>query len=202
MYIIPLFTSDSTADAGDDFTQPVADNIRFRRGARFPRPRPGETSKQIRIPIIHDNIDELDETIVIELTRGTNNYRIDPFGNQATGTITDHASDIAMVSVEDAAGLEGDTGNSNIPVTVRLNIPSSRDIMVDWATSVSPSGTNLATAVDDFVVETSSTPAEIAAGQLTGTFNVQVVGDTDPAGAESDETFTVTISDANQWSSN
>ena len=210
-YVYFNIHSDSTAEMGEDYTQPyfidsngddvlLEDSIRFRRGARFPRPRPGETSKQIRIPIIHDNYDELDETIVIELIRATNNYNPGVFDSRATGTITDHASDIAMVSVEDAAGLEGDSGNSNIPVTVRLNIPSSQTIMVDWATSVSPSGTNLATAVDDFVVEDKNSnnysPAEIAAGQLTGTFNVQVVGDTDPAGTEPDETFTVTISDA------
>ena len=207
-YVYFNIHSDSTAVLGKDYMQPVAeedhsivlgDSIRFRRGARFPRPRPGETRKQIRIPIIHDNFDELDETIVIELTRGTNNYNPGVFDSRATGTITDHASDIAMVSVEDAAGLEGDSGNSNIPVTVRLNIPSSQTIMVDWATSVSPSGSNLA-AANDFVVEDKNSnnysPAEIAAGQLTGTFNVQVVGDTDPAGPEPDETFTVTISDA------
>ena len=59
----------------------------------FPRPRgtPAEITKQIRIPLIHDNYDEVDEIIVIELTSATNNYRIDNFGSRATGTITDHA---------------------------------------------------------------------------------------------------------------
>ena len=150
----------------------------FRRSSRFPPPRgtPAEITKQIRIPLIHDNYDETDETIVIELTSATNNYRIDTFGSRATGTITDHASDIVMVSVEDAAGLEGDSGNNDIPVTLSLSIPSTRDIAVDWATSVATGGTNDATA-DDFVVATSTTPAIITAGQLTGTFNVQSQGD-------------------------
>ena len=104
----------------------------FRRPSRFPPPRgtPAEVTKQIRIPLIHDNYDETDETIVIELTSATNNFSIDIFGNRATGTINDHANDIAMVSVEDAAGLEGDSGNNNIPVTLKLNIPSTRDIAV------------------------------------------------------------------------
>ena len=36
------------------------------------------------------------------------------------GTITDHADDVAMVSVEDAAGLEGGAGdNIQIPVTAQ-----------------------------------------------------------------------------------
>ena len=188
--------SDSTAVAGEDFTQPALNYITFRRGSRFPIRRPGELTKQIRIPIIHDNYDELDgETVVIELTRATNNYSIDSFENRAMGTITDHADDVAMVSVLDTAGLEGDTGNKDVPVTISLNIPSTRNIEVDWATSVSPSGTNLA-AADDFLVESSSTPAVITAGQLTGTFDVEFIGDTDPTVAESDETFTVTISGA------
>ena len=66
-------------------------------------------------------------------------------------------NDVVMVSVEDAAGLEGHSGNNDIPgVTISLNIPSSRDIAVDWTTSVATGGTNDATA-DDFVVATSTT---------------------------------------------
>ena len=147
--------SDSTAVAGEDFTQPALNYVTFQRGSRFPVRRPGEITKQIRIPLIHDNYDESDETIVIELTRANNNYNIDTFGNRAIGTITDHANDVVIVSVEDAAGLEGQRGNNNIPVTLRLNIPSSRDIEVDWVTSIATGGTNNA-AADDFVVESSS----------------------------------------------
>ena len=122
--------SDTTATAGDDYTQPSLDYITFRRGSTFgPFARPAETTKQIRIPIIHDNYDELDgETIVIELTRATNNYIIDSFENRAMGTITDHADDVAMVSVLDTAVLEGDSGNKNVPVTISLNIPSTHGI--------------------------------------------------------------------------
>ena len=185
--------SSSTATVGADYTKPTLDYVTFRRPSRFPPPRgtPAEITKQIRIPLIHDNYDEVNETIVIELTSATNNYRIDTFGSRATGTITDHANDVVMVSVEDAAGLEGHSGNNDIPVTLSLNIPSTRDIAVNWATSVATGGSNDATA-DDFVVATSTTPAVISAGQLAGTFNVQSQGDT--TANEGDETFTVTIS--------
>ena len=183
--------STSTAVSGEDFTESVFNYVTFRRSARPPFIRSDETEQQIRIPLIHDNYDEADETIVIELISATNNYSIDTFGSQATGTINDHTSDIAMVSIEDSIGLEGHSGNNDIPVALSLNIPSTRDIEVDWATSVATGGTNDATA-DDFVVATSATPAVISAGQLTGTFNVQSKGDT--TANEGDETFTVTIS--------
>ena len=184
--------SASTAEVGVDYTSPALNYVTFRRGSRFPVRRPGEITKQIRIPIIHDRVDESVETIVIELTSASANYAVDRFENRATGTITDHANDIVMISVEDSVGLEGEPGeNKDIPVTLRLDIPSSRDIAVDWETSLAIGGANDATA-DDFFVKTSDNPAVIPAGQLTSTFNVQSIGDN--RDNEGDETFTVTIS--------
>ena len=134
----------STAEVDKDFT--LASSYVELRGSyrQGPFQRPGQRTAQIRVPIIHDSVDELDETIVIELTSANNGFNVDSFESQASGTITDHANDVVMVSVENSAGLEGDSGTNNIPVTLTLNIPSSRDIEVDWVTSESASGTNKA----------------------------------------------------------
>ena len=187
--------SSSTAEVDEDFTL-ASSYVEFRGSYRQgPFQRPGQRTAQIRIPIIHDSVDELDETIVIELTSANNGFTVDSFANQASGTITDHANDVVMVSVENSAGLEGDIDTNNIPVTLRLNIPSSRDIEVDWVTSESASGTNKAT-VADFVAESSSdagnNPAVIPAGNLTATFNVKSRGES--ISVEPDEIFAVTIS--------
>ena len=189
--------SSSTAEVDEDFTLASSYvDIRGRSGFG-PFARPAQRSAQIRIPIIHDSVDELDETIVIALTSANNGFNVDSFESQASGTITDHANDVVMVSVENSAGLEGDSGTNNIPVTLTLNIPSSRDIEVDWVTSESASGTNKAT-IADFVVESSNdagnNPGVITAGNLSGTFNVKSRGEN--TSIEEDEIFTVTISKA------
>ena len=88
------------------------------------------------------------------------------------------------MSIADAGRLEGDAGTANLGFTVTLSKASASPVSVGYATS---NGT--ATAGSDYVA--GSGTVTFAAGQTSQTVNVGVIGDT---AVESDETFTVTLS--------
>ena len=138
---------------------------------------------RIRLPIIHDDVDEPDSTITVRILPDPR-YRV---GDTPTSTVTiTDDDDPPSLAVDDAAVTEGDSGTVNATFTASLSTESGRTVTVDWTTS---DGT--ATAGADY--SAGSGTLTFAAGDTEKTFDVAVTGDTMD---EADETFTVTLSNA------
>ena len=142
----------------------------------------GDTTESFTVATLEDSVDEVDETFTVTLSNASGATL--PTDATATGTITD--DDQAALAIVDAGADEGD----DITFTVTLNPISSREVKVDWATSVE-SGDTAAQA--DFTA--GSDTLTFAAGDSSKSFSVATVEDTT---SEPDETFTVTLSDASE----
>jgi subtilisin-like proprotein convertase family protein len=162
-------TANGTAHAGLDYTT-TSGTLTF---AAF------ETSKTVDVPVLGDVLTEGDESFTLKLSNATNATIADDTG---TGTITDDDG-APVLSVDDVAQAEGDSGTTTFTFTVTLDHPSATAMTVDYATS---SGT--ATADVDFAA--ASGTLYIPAFATSATFNVSVFGD---VLGEPDETFTVTL---------
>ena len=100
------------------------------------------------------------------------------------GTTTPPAPAVPTLSVANAQVVEGNSGTTNLPFTVTLSSAGATPVTVKYATS---DGT--ATAGSDYTA-TSGT-LTFAAGQISQTVNVPVLGD---AAVEPDETLKLTLS--------
>ena len=161
-------TANGTAD-GDDYTA-TSGTLTFAAGT---------TSGTIIVPIADDDVNEGDETFTVTLSNASGAT----LGTaSATGTIRNRHVTPA-VSISDAGGTEGD---GDIAFTVTLDSAATATVTVDYATS---DGT--ADAGDDYTA-TSGT-LTFAAGTTSGTVTVPIADDNVN---ESDETFTVTLSNA------
>ncbi len=95
-----------TALPGEDYINPGTQTVTF---------NPGETSKQITITIINDQIFENDETFTVTLSNATNGASI---GSPATATVTITNDDNQVSFTLDNSLLEVNEGGS-VTVTVR-----------------------------------------------------------------------------------
>jgi hypothetical protein len=91
----------------------------------------------------------------------------------------------SLVSVGDAIVTEGDSGTSDVTVTIELDVASDESITVSWVT-----GPGTASADVDFVV--ASGTVTFAPGETTKLIVIEVIGDTL---VEGDESFSVQISE-------
>ena len=146
-----------------------------------------ESADTFTVTIIGDNTPEPDESFTVTLSNPSTGAQI---GNgTAKGTITN--DDGIGLSISTARLNEGTTGETpNMTFTVDVVPPSSTEITYDWTTS-DDAGTNAATAGTDYSAG-SGNDISIPANSPTSTFTVALIGDDAP---ESDETFTVTLSD-------
>ncbi|MBK7030042.1 MAG: tandem-95 repeat protein [Bacteroidales bacterium] len=171
-FTIDYATADATAVDPDDYTS-TSGTLTFA----------GTTTETetFTVPIINDNIVEITETYLVNLS-GISNALI-TFDSQATGTITD--DDVATVSINSVSNNEGNAGTTNYTFTVSLSQASDATVTVDYATA---NGT--ATVADlDYVAKTGT--LTFAAGETSKTITVVVNGDIK---IENDETFTVALS--------
>ena len=180
----------STAAAVADYTKSATDYVQFIRNpyiAGTDRHTNFTSDEQqiIEIPVIEDEIHEIDETIELRLTRATGTSVVSASDNMATATISDN--DTVRISVEATSAQEGDSGNTIVPVTLRLDRLSSQTFTVNLSTSIEAGDT---AESEDFIAVANGT-ATINAGRLTGTLDVQFVGDTEIN--EGDETFTIKL---------
>jgi LEA14-like dessication related protein len=162
-------TANGTATAGADYT-PVSGTLTF---------NPGETVKNITVPIINDTMDEPNETFFVNLSNATNSTILD---SQGQGTITDNDA-APTLSINDVAVAEGDTGTTNATFTVTLSAVSGLTATVNYATA---DGT--ATAGSDY--QAASGTLTFNPGETTKTITVLVNGDTT---FEPNETFVVNL---------
>ena len=165
-------TSDGTADAGADYTA-TSGTLSFDAG---------ETSKTVSVSIEDDTENESDETFTVTLSNAAG---ADLGTKTATGTIRDRpvvVETTPTVSIAGGSGTEGD--DDDIAFTVTLDEAASGTVTIDYATS---DGT--ADAGDDYTA-TSGT-LSFSAGETSTTISVAIEDDIEN---ESDETFTVTLS--------
>lgn len=165
-------TGDGTAKAVTDYT-PSAGVLTF---------APGETLKNVVVPVVGDNVPEDNETFTVTLSNPVNA----PIGrSQAFGTILN--DDISPnLAIDDTTVTEGDNGTQDASFTVRLSKASAATISVNYFT------TNLtAQAGSDYSATTSV--LTFAPGETVKLIPVPVLGDTLP---EADELFTVNLVNA------
>jgi hypothetical protein len=166
-------TADGTATAGQDYT-PASGTVTF---------TPGQTTKTITVTVNADQIDELTESFLVNLTNPTNANIAD---GQGVGTINDDINDAATISIGDIAVAEpvGDSGQVPVSFTVTLSQPSSQTVSVNFTTL-----DGLATAGLDY--QGVSGTVTFAPGQTSQIITVLVNADTLD---ELDEDFSVNLS--------
>src|SRR5207302_2912678 len=105
-------TADRTATAGSDYVA-TSGTLTF---------LPGEASKTIAVIVNGDTLNEADETFFVNLASATHAAIADA---QGMGTIlNDDAA--PMISIDDVAVAEGDSGTVDAVFTVSLSAPSGR----------------------------------------------------------------------------
>ena len=167
-------TSDGTAAAGDDYTS-TSGTLTFDAGT---------TSKTISVAIADDTDNESDETFTVTLSNASG---ADLGTKTATGTIRNRTLVVETtptVSIAGGSGTEGD--DDDIDFTVTLDDAASGTVTVDYATS-----DGSADAGDDYTAKSGT--LSFSAGETSKTISVAIEDDIDN---ESDETFTVTLSNA------
>jgi hypothetical protein len=165
-------TANGSATAGIDYTA-TSGALTF---------APGETTKEIAVPVTADALDEPDETFTAALSAPTNATIVAGGG---AGTITDDDGTPSL-SISGNSAAEGQAGTTALAFTVTLSPASGQTVTVTAATA---NGT--AVAGSDFVA--ASVPLSFAPGETTKTVNVTINGDTV---SEANETFTVGLSAA------
>ncbi|MBU1099587.1 MAG: choice-of-anchor D domain-containing protein [Bacteroidetes bacterium] len=166
-------TSANTATAGSDFTTISTSTLTFNAG---------ETSKNVNVTILGDLIDEVNETLNLDLTNPTNATILDA---QGTGTITDN-DPLPGLSVDNVIVTEGNSGTVDAAFTVILSAVSGKTVTVDYETA-----NNTAISGNDYISNTNTLTFE--AGATTKTITVQISGDVLD---EIDETYYVNLSNA------
>ncbi|MBX7184851.1 MAG: hypothetical protein K1Y01_06865 [Vicinamibacteria bacterium] len=138
---------------------------------------PGETSKDIFIPIVGDAAPEATETFTLNLSNPVSAT----LGGAGTIEILD--TDGATLVIDDAQATEGYTGTTPVKVAVRRLGPTAGTSTVNWATAVGTAG------AADFVAASGSLTFD--PGDTQKFISLQVNGDIT---AEPNEQFTVTLS--------
>ena len=128
----------------------------------------------------NDTLDEDDETLTVHATADGLTIA------DATVTITD-ADALPELTIADASVAEGEKAM----FTVTLTPASGRDVTVQWTTGDDPTENAVqATADTDYTAQSAASTLTIAAGDTSGTIEVQTTQDTL---AEGSETFVVNL---------
>ena len=170
-------TADGTATAGSDYTAVTNGSLTFSPD--------GALEQTVSVTVTDDAVDEADETFDVTLS-DAQQAGLASAGTTATATILDN--DAAELSVLSDGNVSEDAGSATF--TVKLSLASSRAVTVAWATA---DGT--ATGGSDYTAVTNGSLTFSPDGALEQTVSVTV---TDDAVDEADETFDVTLSNAQQ----
>jgi probable HAF family extracellular repeat protein len=170
----------ATSDDGDyspDSAQAGIDYLATAGALRF---TPGQTSQTIRVPILGDQIGELDEYFYLNLQSASSNAVLN--SNYSVGVILN--DDPPEISIYDVTWQEGNTGTTGVTFGVGLSFATTQAVSVKYATA-NGSGT----AGSDY--QAASGPLNFAPGETWKTITVQVNGDRLP---EANETFFINLS--------
>ncbi|RMH16904.1 MAG: DUF11 domain-containing protein, partial [Acidobacteria bacterium] len=141
---------------------------------------PGAVAATVRVSVLGDLVDELDEVFTLVLSDPQHVELVD---GEGVATISD--DDEALLAIDDVAVEEGDPpAVTDAIFTVSLSLPSDREVRVSYATAAES-----AAAGRDFLAAAGS--LSLAAGTTRASVVVSVVGDRvfEPA-----ETFRVELS--------
>lgn len=158
---------DGAATAGDDYTA-ASGSLTF---------APGQTSQDLSVTILGDNLQEGTETFTLRLVDPVNATTSD------TGTATIVDDDIPSFTINDARSIEGDSGASEMYFYVFLSRPSTSPLSINFQTTPGSAHTG-----SDF--QNRNGTLSFAPGETVKYITVNIVGDTVE---ESLETFTVTL---------
>ncbi len=161
-------TADGTALADADYVSSSGTLV-------FPA---GVTSQTIKVPVLGDTIVEADETFQLQLSHPIN-ATLNTL--QATATILDN--DLPIVTANHASVVEGNDGTTNLLFTIKLNVPSTKSVSLDYATA-----DGSAVAPEDYTSKRGT--LTFAPGVTTQTIAVTVNGD---QMTEPDESFTLVL---------
>lgn len=184
------FTLDEPAQGGESFrfytqdaqgsAMPIEDHEPM---LEFPVFGAGDTELTVEIPLVTDSVPEANEHILVTMDH-PEGLTIAGGAVDGTGVIID--DDIPTLAIDDVTLAEGTGGPTGFHFTVELSEPSTVDVFVS-ATPVA------GTAVEGDDWQGLPQLVEFDPGETEQEFVVSVVGDSTP---ESDEKFTVELSDA------
>lgn len=155
---VDVATVDVTAQAPEDYGA-LATTLTF---------APGETMKQVFVPVVDDQIDEADEKWRLQLANPQGGAALGA-QDDVLGWIFDSSPAWPLYAVADVQILEGDSGQKNLVFTITLSA-TDHDVPVAWWTS-----DGSATAGEDYVE--SEGEVLFHPGESAKTFSVPVVGD-------------------------
>ncbi|WP_420446147.1 Calx-beta domain-containing protein [Candidatus Poriferisodalis sp.] len=171
--IIDNYRSFALATAGDDFTEVASGSVTIPAGSRF---------ASFSVPIVDDNLQEPTESFVVHLESADKiGYSTDK--DRTRGVIIDN--DAVQVSVDDFEVIES---AEFAQFQVRLDHASTQDVTLAYATA---DGSGVAPAVAPADYTAMSGSLRIVAGSTVAFVDVPLVDDAD---AETDETFSLTLS--------
>ncbi|GGA25393.1 M10 family metallopeptidase [Okeania sp. KiyG1] len=166
---VDFVTTNNQAQAGSDY-RPRSGTVTF---------RPGQTTKQITVPVFGDTADELDEKFLVKLSKPRNATIAD---NKGVATIKN--DDLASISINRATVTEGNRGNKNARFEVTLDRESPRTVKVDYQT-------NDSTAISGSDYRSREGTITFRPGQTKKIIRVPIIGDTE---VEKQEYFWVQLS--------
>ena len=145
----------------------------------------GKTGIKVRIDSVSDTTDEPDETYILGIDSVVSGS-VRNFSDTGIGTIVDDDGS-PQIAITDVSIVEGDSDTKDVTFTITLDQTSSQTVTVDYATT-----DDTATIADSDYTSTSGT-LSFAPGETTQTITVSITGDSN---VESDETFTLDLSNA------
>lgn len=144
----------------------------------------GQTTAQISISILGDNVDETSsETFTVKLTSASGAAFTD---DEGLGTITEDTDPLPTLSIADAQLLESDSGAPIMKFRVSLSAAANEDVTFNWSTAAGTADAGDFTA--KFFVA-----ATIPVGELFVDVEVPITADTF---AEGNEKFAVSVINA------
>ena len=122
---VKYVTANSTATAGSDYTARASTTLTF---------TPGQTVKEVAVPVIGDTSREGDETFLLKLSSPSTNAVL--ADTSATGTVSDEEG-LPGAYVSEAWRAEGNAGQSTLEFRVTLSgpPPPGKTATVKYATS-------------------------------------------------------------------
>lgn len=167
------FTSGGTASKGSDFTLSPDSPGSFSGASRF---QPGQTSKTITATILHDTVDEPNETVVLTLANpgnatlgGNNPHTLTITDDEATPTVQFAPDGGIPGNPSTASVTEASSTPLQVTATAQLSGTSSQDVTVPFTVS--------GTAANPEDHDAQAGTITITAGQTAGTYTYTIADD-------------------------
>lgn len=140
---------------------------------------PGQTNKTITVLLINDDIDEDNETVLLDLSNPVNATL-----GTATHTLTINDNDTSNASFQNSTSTVAESAAGGVSITVRLSTPSSKMVSVPF------SRTGGSASSDDYTINTQS-PLVFMPGETMKMIDIDVPEN--PPGNEGNETVQIDI---------